>query len=233
MHIGILETDILEPAIKEQYGSYAEMFQRLFKSIDPHISFSAYSITEQHYPKSDDECDAYLITGSKFSIYENKPWIKKLKNYIVSLHQQKKKLIGVCFGHQLIAEALGGRVEKYKKGWCVGNIESYIEKEKPWMPPLLTSYTLLTTHQDQVVELPDEAELIASSECCPISSFQINNDILTFQGHPEYSEDYLVYLMNKRRGVIGETKINHALDSLKIPQDTQKVARCIIEFIIK
>lgn len=231
MRIGILETDIFAHDIKEKYGSYAEMFQRLLLSVDNRITFNVYQVTEGEYPSNIEECDAYLITGSKASIYDNEAWIIKLKDYIVSLNQQQKKIIGICFGHQLIAQALGGAVKKNDKGWCVGNTSSHIEKEKNWMQPVRKSFSLLVSHQDQVVKLPAQAELIASSELCPYSGFQIADTILTFQGHPEYSEEYLKYLMNKRREILGKTIINKAMDSLKLPQDNQLVAQWIIDFI--
>ena len=133
MRIGILETDTLEPDIKEKYGSYAEMFQRLFMSVDDQLEFTVYRVIEGKYPESIDECDAYLITGSKSSAYDDEPWIIKLRDYIVSLHKQCKKLIGICFGHQIIAHALGGLTQKSEEGWGVGNTISDIEKAKPWM----------------------------------------------------------------------------------------------------
>ena len=235
MQIGILETDTLEPCIKEKYGSYAEMFQSLFLSVDNQLEFKVYPVIEGQYPKHMDECDAYLITGSKASAYDNEPWIKQLRDYIVALHKQHRKLIGICFGHQIIALALGGLTEKSEKGWAVGNSISNIEKTKPWVGGVMTNakkqFALLVSHQDQVTHLPDQAELIASNTFCPNASFQIENHILTFQGHPEFSADYLSYLLNKRRDIIGEEKYKKAMESLQCDQDEQLVARWIVDFI--
>ena len=185
MRIGILEADALEPDIRKKYGSYAEMFQRLFLSVNDQLKFNIYQVMDGDYPESIYECDAYLITGSKFSVYDNEPWIIKLRDYIVSLHQHHRKLIGVCFGHQIIADALDGLTEKTVRGWGVGNVVSQIEKEKSWMGHAKKQFSLLVSHQDQVTRLPTEAELIAGNEFCPNASFQIANHILTFQGHPE------------------------------------------------
>ncbi len=231
MRLGILETQIHESGVKEKFGSYAEMFQRLFLSVDGRQEFSVYRVTERHYPESIDECDAYLITGSKSSVYDDEPWIVELQDYVVSLHKQRKKLIGICFGHQLIAQALGGLTQKSENGWGVGNVVSNIEKTMPWMGNAKQQFSLLVSHQDQVTALPVDAMLIASNEQCPNSGFQIASHILAFQGHPEFSEDYLKYSMNKRRDLIGEEKYNKALDSLKGSQDSQLVAQWIINFI--
>ena len=236
MRIGILETDTLDPVIKEKYGSYAEMFQSLFLSVDDQLAFKIYPVIEGKYPKNMDECDAYLITGSKASAYDNEPWIKHLRDYIVALHEHKKKLIGICFGHQIIALALGGLTEKSEKGWAVGSSLSNIEKAKPWMGDVMSNankqFSLLVSHQDQVTRLPAQAELIATNSFCPNASFQIENHILCFQGHPEFSADYLNYLLNKRRDIIGEEKYNKAMASLQYDQDEKLVARWIIDFIV-
>lgn len=235
MRLGILETDTLEPDIKEKYGSYAEMFQSLFLSVDDKLEFTVYPVLESKYPDSMDECDAYLITGSKSSAYDNEAWIKPLRDYIVVLHKHRRKLIGICFGHQVIALALGGLAQKSEKGWTVGNSISNVKKAKPWMGDVMINakkqFALLVSHQDQVVRLPVQAELIASNGSCPNASFQIANHILTFQGHPEFSADYLNYLMDKRRGIIGEEKYKKAMDSLQYDQDALLVARWIIDFI--
>lgn len=235
MRIGILEADTLEPDIKEKYGSYAEMFQSLLLSVDDHLEFKVYQVVEGEYPENMDECDAYLITGSKSSAYDNEPWIKQLREYIVALHKHRSKLIGICFGHQIIATSLGGVTEKSEKGWGVGNSLSNIEKSKPWMRHEIANtekkFTLLVSHQDQVTSLPVQAELIASNTFCANASFQIAHHILTFQGHPEFSADYLNYLMNKRRDSIGEEKYKKAMDSLEIDQDALLVARWIVNFI--
>ncbi len=235
MITGILETDIVDKNIRKQQGSYADMFQRLFLSVDSSIEFRVYRVIDGEYPDSLDECNAYVITGSKFSAYENIPWIEKLRQYIVELNKKKIKLIGICFGHQIIAQALGGRVEKSKKGWGVGNTSSDILLTRSWMnvvpeDDVSKQFSLLVTHQDQVTRLPSGAECIAGNPFCEIAGFQIENHILTFQGHPEFSVDYLKYLLDKRRDIIGENKYNAAIESMKNGVDAQLVAQWIISF---
>ena len=235
MRIGILEADTLEPDIKEKYGSYAEMFQRLLLSVDDQLEIKVYPVIEGKYPENMDECDAYLITGSKSSAYDNEPWIKHLRDYILALHKHRSKLIGICFGHQIIALSLGGLTKKSEKGWGVGNSISNIEKLKPWMGHEIANakkqFALLVSHQDQVTRLPAQSELIATNRFCQNAGFQIANHILCFQGHPEFSADYLSYLMNKRRDVIGEEKYKKAMDSLQYELDALLVARWIVNFI--
>lgn len=233
MRIGIFETDTLQADIEQKYGGYVQMFQRLFLSIDNTLTFNVYPVIAGKYPDNMDACDAYLITGSQHSAYDNAPWIKKLRLYIVSLHQHNKKLIGICFGHQIIAHALGGLTKKSEKGWRVGNISCRIEKHKPWMGKAKKQFSMLVSHQDQVLRLPECAELIASSEYCINFSFQLADHILTFQGHPEFSADYLKYLMYKRRDKIGVEKYDRAIESLQQDQDAKLVAQWIVDFMVE
>jgi len=230
LQIGILEADTLQADIREKYGSYADMFKQLFLSVDNRLTFKVYKVIEGRYPENRVECDAYVISGSKFSAYDNEPWILQLQKYIMQLHQHKIKLIGICFGHQIIAQALGGAVEKSKNGWGAGNMTSHIEHTKPWMSQPETQFSLLVSHQDQVISLPEQAERIAGSNFCENASFQIANHILTFQGHPEFSPDYLKYLVNKRRDILGDEKYYRAIDSLCQQSDAQLVAQWIIGF---
>ena len=151
MRIGILEADWLGKETQEKYGSYGDMFRILLSSVDEQLLFQTYQVTELEYPEHINECDAYLITGSKDSVYENKPWIMQLQKYITILSDHSKKLIGICFGHQLVDQALGGRVEKSERGWGIGLAQSAVVKTKPWMIPASEKFVLLVSHQDQVI----------------------------------------------------------------------------------
>ncbi len=231
MKIGILETDIVDENVIGKYGSYPDMFSNLLLAIDNSLCFQTYQVINFEYPSAIDECDAYLITGSKFSAYDNEPWINRLKKFIVELVAHRKKLIGICFGHQVIAQALNGLVEKSEKGWGVGIYSSDVNGHKKWMLPDINNFSLLVSHQDQVVTLPDSAELIAINDFCPNASFMIADHVLTFQGHPEFSSDYLKYIMNKRRKRIGEHAYQEGMRSLSESVDNKEVAQWIVNFV--
>ncbi|RDH84671.1 MAG: GMP synthase [endosymbiont of Galathealinum brachiosum] len=231
MKIGILETDIVDDKVIDEFGSYPDMFRKLLLTVDKQLSFQAYRVLDFEYPLFIDECDAYLITGSKFNAYDNDPWIGRLKEYVVELVDRRKKLIGICFGHQLIAQALTGQVEKSEKGWGVGVYSSHVIGHEKWMLPAINDFTLLLSHQDQIVKLPDSAKLIAGNEFCPNASYMISDSVLTFQGHPEFTVDYLKYIMNKRRANIGEQEYQKGIRSLSEAVDSKEVAKWIVNFI--
>ncbi|SVB75045.1 uncharacterized protein METZ01_LOCUS227899, partial [marine metagenome] len=140
----------------------------MLQEVDPSILTKVYEVQLEEYPKDENECDAFLVTGSKVSAYEDLPWINKLKEFIQSLHANKKKIIGICFGHQLIAEALGGIVIKSNKGWHVGVDSVKVNDEAKIFGIPNDVFNLIYNHQDEVHTLPKNAKLLASSENCPI-----------------------------------------------------------------
>ncbi|MFQ5596502.1 MAG: GMP synthase [Nitrospiria bacterium] len=231
MNIGILEADHLSEGVRERFGTYSEMFQRLLRSVYNQFVFQTYPVIDCEYPDSLDSCDAYLITGSKASAYEDLLWIKGLQDYVITLDAHKKKLIGICFGHQIIAQALGGKVQKSGKGWGVGAASVSVFKHEPWIDTPDDHFQLLVSHQDQVIQLPPKAERIAGNDFCPNASYQIGEHILTFQGHPEFSPDYLKYLIEGRRESIGTPQAEKALDSLQQKTDHLRIARWIVAFL--
>lgn len=231
MIIGIIETDEVDEGVKNIYGSYAGMFKRILSQVDNSIIYKNYQAYTCYLPEMTNECDAYLITGSKFSVNESDEWISELKVFIRQLNKNKKKLIGICFGHQIIAEALGGKVNKSEKGWGIGLMESKVLHKMSWMKPQQSTFNLLVSHQDQVINLPEEAVLIATNEFCINSGFMIEDHILTFQGHPEYVPEYLTYMMNKREIIIGEERVNIAKHSLVKEADAGMIAGWIVAFV--
>ena len=231
MIIGILEADILADEVIQRYGRYADSFEKLLSAADPQLAFQTYHVTQQEYPQNIDECDAYLITGSKASVYDDADWIQRLKHFVVECFEQEKKLLGICFGHQLIAHALGGLVKKNTRGWGMGLASSQVTGKPDWLSPVQKEFNLLVSHQDQVMKLPPQASLIAGNDFCPIASYQVNRSILTFQGHPEFNRDYIQYLMSNRRKVIGEQVYQQAKRSLRQDLDHELVEQWIVNFI--
>ena len=180
MKLGILKTDAVRPEWVPEFGEYPDMFAELLAAEDPTMSFAVYDVEEGEYPAEIDEVDAYLITGSKSSVYEDKPWIHALIDFVRELHARRKKIVGICFGHQLVAQALGGKTEKSPKGWGVG-LQKYAFNQSPeWHDQGEAGFHILASHQDQVVELAEGAEVLAGSDFCENAVCQLGDHILTF-----------------------------------------------------
>ncbi|VAX01720.1 Glutamine amidotransferase, class I [hydrothermal vent metagenome] len=230
MHIGLLQADRHDIHIEQRYGSYSDMFQHLFHQVDSDVNFTTYQVIDNHYPETINECDGYLITGSKESVYDNLPWIKQLRKFIVDVSHHDTKLVGICFGHQIIAEALGGKVEKAKNGWGIGVSSSLVVESNSWMHPAMKQFSLLVSHQDQVVQLPADATCFADSVFCRYAGFRIGRKIVSFQGHPEFSTDYLKERMLLRKPLFDDELYNDALDSLKNQTQHLEIAKWILNF---
>jgi len=233
LRLGLLRCDTVLPEFKSKYGSYTKMFHQLIASLGAEYSaveLRYYNVERQEYPLLIDECDAYLITGSRASVYDAADWMLKLEDFILELSAQKKKLVGICFGHQLIVQSLGGKTIKSERGWGVG-VHSYkLHQYQPWMKPQLESFNLIVSHQDQVSELPDNAVVLAGNDFCPNASLFINNHILTFQGHPEFTKSYSRDLLLYRKKIIANSTFSEAELSYFLMTHEQEIISWILNF---
>ena len=231
LQICILETDVLRPELVDQYDSYGRMFEQLFARQPIAAEFKVYNVMEGHYPPDSERYDAYLVTGSKADSFGSDAWIQTLKTYLLERYNRGDKLLGVCFGHQLLALLLGGKAERAVQGWGVGIHQYRMENKPTWMSPDLEDLTLLISHQDQVTQLPDNATLLASSEFCPIASYCIGDQVLCFQGHPEFVHDYSRALLDLRQQHIGEPAYSKGVDSLQHDHQGHTVAEWMMRFV--
>ena len=231
MKLGILNTDTVKPEFAAKHGEYPDMFAELFHLVDPDISLMTYEVVHGEYPSDIDEVDGYVITGSKLSVYDDIPWINDLKNFVRQLHSEEKKIIGICFGHQLVAEALGGKTGQAETGWCVGVHKNKFTDAAEGYGLTRSEFKIPSNHKDQVLELPPGGKLLARTETCPISAMGLGDHILTFQGHPEFSEGYARALLDMRRKIFGEMRYREAINSFKNETNNSQVASWILDFI--
>jgi GMP synthase-like glutamine amidotransferase len=231
MKIGILQCDDVREELQDKHGNYETMFISLLTSEDATLQFSVYRIIDDQYPKSINECDAYIVTGSRYSVNDDLNWIARLQSYITELYHANKKLVGICFGHQMMAKALGGKVITSDKGWGIGVSINRIKLKPDWMENSTEQIALVISHKDQVVKLPKQTIIIASSSFCPNYMMQINKHFLGIQGHPEFSKSYSLDLMEARRDVIPSERIETAIKSLDLEVDDSLVARLLLAFL--
>lgn len=229
MKIGILLTDELRDALKPRFaGDYADMFVRLLDGNG--FSFEVYDVREQQYPPTLHACDGYLITGSRHGAYEDLPWLPPLFAFIRQLHAAQVPLLGVCFGHQAVAQALGGCVEKSAKGWGVGAHTWQLTPAASWLSPPQRTLRLHCIHQDQVVQLPPGAVRLASSDFCENAAYAIGTHIFCVQGHPEFFADYVLALLDILAEKVPPDVLAAARESTVTEVDSRLCAQWMAQF---
>lgn len=221
MNIGILQTGLAPTEILNSLGDYHLMFQKMLAGHG--FDFTTWHVVQGDFPDNAQAADGWLITGSKHGAYEDLPWIPPLEDLIREIAANGQPLVGVCFGHQIIAQALGGRVEKVARGWSVGAQDYDIEGE---------TLTVNAWHQDQVVDLPENAKVFASSAFCPNAGLKIGDNVWTIQPHPEYGSDMMQALIDYRgAGIVPDDLLDDATSKLDQDTDRMKIAQDIAAFL--
>jgi len=230
--IGILVCDHVAPEKLGEHGDYDSMFESLIQRDDKSIQFTIYDLIADQFPIDLSACDAYIITGSQFGVYEDIPWIHKAKQLVQQLYKAEIPTIGICFGHQLIAEALGGKVIKAEdKGLGLGVQTWEITHKENWMGHSNdATLSLNACHQDQVIELPENSEKLLSSNFCPIAGFQTHS-MLGIQGHPEFDYAYTKYLVDYYEDTLNDQEKAKIEQSFKNKPQSQLVSRWMVNFI--
>ena len=225
MKVGLLECDDVAGRFPEVKGGYREMFAALL----PNLEFRYYEAHRGRIPGSPRECDAWVCTGSKYSVYDGTPWVADLAAFIRSLGG--RKFVGICFGHQMLAHAMGGDVAKAKQGWGVGVLKVDVLHDEPWMQPAMKTFSIQHMHQDQVQRLPSGSVLLASSAHCEVGMFRVGDTMLGIEGHPEFTVEYGAALIRAREAQIGKPGVEKALQSLNRGSDGPTVGRWIERFL--
>ena len=227
MKIGLLECDDVAGRFAHIAGGYREMFAVLL----PEARFSYYEAHRGQMPDSADECEAWLCTGSKYSVYEPHDWIARLSAFIRNVGDARRPFVGICFGHQMLAHAAGGKVVKAQEGWGVGVLPVQILSHEAWMVPPRKEIRIHHMHQDQVQRLPPGAVVLGRSAHCEVGMFRVGETMLGIEGHPEFTPEFAEALIRARAASIGDERSRAALETVRRPSDGPLVGRWIAAFL--
>ncbi|MAK62859.1 MAG: glutamine amidotransferase [Ponticaulis sp.] len=235
MRLTIIETGLPPDSIRDAYpGGYPLMFQQLLEPSDPDMTFETVSVEKGDALPNPESLDAILITGAAYGVYDETPWMRPLKEWIGFAAENKVPMVGICFGHQIIADALGGDVRKSDKGWGIGRHTYTLNLKPDWMgEDVPDQFSVGVSHQDQVLVPPADARILGGSPFAPHAALvYARGPILSFQGHPEFSEGFLADLYNARKGrPLTEAQIEDAVKSFSVQDDRHLMADWITGFL--
>jgi len=216
--------------VGDAFPDDAHRFRDLFDGQEQRFRYRVYMTIGGEIPQNLEEHDAYLITGSPLSVLDEHVFSDGLMDFIRACDVAKKPLLGACFGHQAIALALGGTVERVSSGYNVGIEKTEFHDTRLWMNPSRKTLDLYVFHEDQVTQLPAECDLLGSSENCKISSFSKGMHIFTTQAHPEFTHPFMSCLLDYTESKLEPAVTNAARASLKLKQEGDVFAQWCVNF---
>ena len=230
MHVGLLACDEVAERFRHIAGGYQQMFERLLSPHIPGLRVTRFDLQAGNIPADSQMCDAWITTGSRASVYDDAEWIRSAETFVRKVAESDRPLVGICFGHQLLAHALGAEVKRAEGGWGVGVLPMTVVRTERWMTPALSTVRLQYMHADQVTAPPDGATLLGGTRHCPVAMFQSGPNLLGIEAHPEFPAAYARALIEDRRERIGVRAAEDALARVEEPTDSGVVGGWIANF---
>ncbi len=229
--LGILLCDEHHPDSIKRFGTYDNDYKMMVDAVmKGRWQYSVWRCYEGSFPSGIDQCDAWIISGSKSAAYDPDSWIQKLKALIVEMEKSDAVLVGICFGHQVIHQALGGQVQKSSMGWGVG---AYPVRALSDFGSFRSgdNIRVLAVHQDQVTKLAGGFSLLATSDFCENAITKKGASILTWQAHPEFVDGFFVDICARLRTMVDDRLIDKALGDVGLPDDRSQAGEVIVHFL--
>lgn len=231
MKLTIIQTGDVPAPLRNQFGPYRRMFETMFDGTGQGFSYDLVAASDGEPLPDASTLEGIVITGSAAGVYDDFPWLDPLRAFIRDAYAKRTPMLGVCFGHQIMADALGGDVRKSEKGWGLGRHTYGVTTRPDFMRNAPAALAVACSHQDQVLVPPDEAEVILASDFTPNAGLAYRNGAaLSFQPHPEFADDYTIALAELRRGKAPDSVVETALASVAKPSDSGEVAGYIGQF---
>ena len=226
--LGILQAGRAPEEMIGQHPDYNDQFVQLLGPDS--FNYRTWAVLDDEFPASLNDADAWLITGSRHGAYEAHSWIPPLEQLIRDIYAKGAPMVGICFGHQIIAQALGGKVEKYAEGWSAGRVD-YALDAATWGSSAASPTPLMAFHQDQVIDPPADSITVGSSDFCRHAALIYDNRILTIQPHPEFDQNFVKGLLDVRADILPDDILKKARQTLHEPLARDSIATALRGFL--
>ena len=232
MKLTILQTGDVPEALRPRFGPYAVMFQRMFDAADAGLDYDVLPVSDGAPFPDPEKVEAILITGSPAGVYDDLPWLEPLRDFIRRAYGRRTPMIGICFGHQIMADALGGTVRKSEKGWGIGRHSYEVVARPPFMNAAPARLAVSCSHQDQVTAAPEQAQTFLASPFTPHAGLAYRNGAaVSLQPHPEFTDAYALALAELRQGTAHDSVVEAARTSFATPSDSREIAHYLTGFL--
>ena len=235
MKLTIIQSGEVPEPLRPQFGAYAPMFERMFAAAGVHYAYDVVRVSDGEPFPDPAALEAILLPGSAAGVYDNHlAWMEPLRGFIRGAYAANTPMVGICFGHQIMADALGGDVRKSEKGWGLGRHSYAVKAPAVFAEASAPAVAVACSHQDQVIGAPAEAEVILASDFTPNAGLAYRNGAaLSFQPHPEFEDSYARALAELRRGRAPDHVVDSAVASLELKSDSLVLARTIAAFLAR
>jgi GMP synthase-like glutamine amidotransferase len=241
MHVGLLACDEVAERFRYIAGGYQDMFEHWLAPHIPGLKLTRYDLQAGQVPTDARGCDAWITTGSRASVYDDTPWIRSTETFIRKVADSDRPFVGICFGHQLLAQVLGAEVKRAPGGWGAGVLPMHVIRTESWMTSAAAGHSerseesarsvrMQYMHADQVTHTPTGASLLGEAPHCPVAMFQHGPRLLGIEAHPEFPAAYARALIENRRERIGAKAADDALARVDEPTDSDVVGGWIARF---
>ncbi len=235
MKLTILLAGENSKALRANFGPYATKFERMFKKADPGFTFQTIRVLESEAIPQASELEGVIVTGSAKGVYDDTEWMEPLRAAIRQIYAARVPMVGICFGHQIMADALGGKVVKSEKGWGIGRHVYKLENCPAYFAHPAGELAIAASHQDQVIDPPAGARIFISSDFTPNAGLiYANGAAMSMQPHPEFEPEYSAGIVELRRNnPFNDNEVQAALDSLSAPMDNDFVGKALGAFFLE
>jgi len=229
--VGLLLCGDVHLALQPEFGSYAKCLINEFQLQGKQVTIKTWQVWQNEIPDSIMEADVYVVSGSSASVFDNEPWIKRLSDFICRAHSKNRRLLGICFGHQMIHHALGGKVERAPVGWGLGIYPIKLYHKITGLSQY-DSISLFAMHRDQVIVPADGFDLLGGNEFCPYYLLSQANGVFTLQGHPEFTRRFFNAFLTVAENKFDAHTVAKARLSMQKNDDSDVVCRLVNDFIL-